>query len=116
LIDKRQDNEVIRRQLEEGGGVLGDSGIEIVTDQSKYPNELTNLPKMILLSNGEIMKKTENIVSIVGDLDHFGLRILTEPFQSEEEIALEENLPDKNVLIERLKMIFPYSDFSSEIN
>ena len=118
LIDKRHKNlEGIRQQLEEGGGVLGDSGIPVVTDLLKYPDELKNLPKMILLSNGEIMniKKYENIVSLVGDLDHFGLRVMTEPFMDEEEIALEQNMPDKNVLILRLKEIFPFSDFSSDI-
>jgi hypothetical protein len=81
----------------------------------KYPDELQNLPHMILLSNGYIMniKKHENIVSLVGDLDLFGLRVLTEPFMNEEEIALEQNMPDKNVLILRLKEIFPFSEFSS---
>ena len=72
---------------------------------------------MILLSNGDIMniKKYENLVSVVDDLDHFGLRVMTEPFMNEEEIALEENMPDKNSLIHRLKEIFPFSDFNSEI-
>ena len=117
-VDKRLKNlQGIRRQLEEGGGVQGDSGVPVVTDLSKYPNELKNLPKMILLTNGDIMsiKKFENIVSLVGDLDHFGLRVMTEPFRNEEEITLEESLPNKNVLIQRLKEIFPFSDFSSEI-
>ena len=118
LVDKRYKNlEGIRRQLEEGGGVLGDSGVPVITDLVKYPNELKNLPNMILLSNGEIMniKKVDNIVSLVGDLDHFGLRVITEPFMSEEELGLEESLPDKNVLIQRLQEIFPFSDFTSEI-
>ena len=72
---------------------------------------------MILLSNGDIMniKKESYILTLVGDLDHFGLRILTEPFRNEEEIALEQNMPDKNVLINRLKEIFPFSDYSSKI-
>ena len=89
----------------------------MVTDLLKYPDELKNLPNMILLSNGDIMniKKHENIVSLVGDLDHFGLRVMTEPFMNEEEIALEQNMPDKNVLILRLKEIFPFSDFISDI-
>ena len=83
----------------------------------KYPDELKNLPRMILLSNGDIMniKKESYILTLVGDLDHFGLRTLLEPFRNEEKIALEQNMPDKNVLINRLKEIFPFSDYSSKI-
>ena len=63
---------------------------------------------MILLSNDDIMtiKKFENIVSLVYVLDHFGLRVMTEAFMNEEQIALEEDIPDKIVLINRLNEIF----------
>ena len=61
------------------------------------------------------IRQFENILTLVGDLDYYGLRVMAEPFMNEEEMSLEENIPDKNVLISRLKEIFPLSDFSSEI-
>jgi hypothetical protein len=118
LIDPRtKDIAGLTRQLEENGGILGDSGIPIVTNLEKYPNEIKNLPYKILLSNGDIMNirttKT-NIISLTGDLDHFGIRVLAEPFQTEEELSLEQILPDKYVLKDRIKRIFPHSDFNDK--
>lgn len=122
MIDKRTKGLVeLRIQLEEGNGVLGDSGFPIITNENRFQDQdkLKNLPVYILLSNGEIVKlkeKKDNIVAITGKLDHFGLRVLTEPFLSELEIKTENELPDKNHLQQRLKLIFPQSDFTSEIS
>ena len=122
MIDKRTKGLVeLRIQLEEGNGVLGDSGFPIITNENRFQDQdkLKNLLVYILLSNGEIVKlkeKKDNIVAITGKLDHFGLRVLTEPFLSELEIKTENELPDKNHLQQRLKLIFPQSDFTSEIS
>ena len=122
MIDKRTKGLAeIRSQLEEGNGVLGDSGVPIITNEDRFPDQdqMKNLPIHILLSNGEIVKLKEtkdNIVALTGKLDHFGLRVLVEPFVSELEIKSENELPDKNHLLQRLKLIFPKSDFTSEIS
>ena len=118
LKDKRhREYQECRQQLELGGGVLGDSGIPVVTNREKFPNELENLPVMILLNNGEILKVKKNfsVLSILGNLDHFGLRVLVEPFENEQELTSEAFLPNQNILEDRLELIFPFSDFSDEI-
>ena len=43
------------------------------------------------------------------ELDHFSLRVLVEPFSSEED--LQGDLPPIDVLSERLKFIIPNSTF-----
>ena len=44
-------------------------------------------------------------------MDHFGLRKLAEPFQSEQELSEDENLTEIEVLKERINKIIPLSDF-----
>ena len=88
-----------------------------MADFEKHKGKLKTLPKLILLRNGEVLKlkKSGSILNILGSLNHFGLRVLAEPFSSEEELRNEESLPDRAVLEERLKKIFPFSDYGKEL-
>ena len=95
-------------------GFFGQSDIPLITNDVKYPDGLKFLPTYIHLSNGDIVKlkcKT-NILSFTGKLDHFGLRTLAEPFHSERELSEEQNMTDVQVLKDRIKTIFPLSDFT----
>ena len=114
VIDSRTKNRgKLQRDLEANDWVDGRSDIPLITNENKYPDGLQFLPIHISLSNGEIMKlkSKTNILSFTGKLDHFGLRTLAEPFQSEQELSEDENLTEIEVLKERINKIIPLSDF-----
>ena len=58
------------------------------------------------------LKCKTNILSFTGKLDHFGLRTLAEPFETERELSEEQNMTDLQVLKDRIKTIIPLSDFT----
>ena len=103
------------QQLTENN-VLGESQIRIHTNLHRYPHELENLPEWILLNNGRVMKLRDSpaVIEPTGRLDNFGLRVLCEPFESDEELLDEQDLPDIETLTQRLKQLFPSSSF--EVN
>ena len=110
------DKDLQMQQLTENNGVLGESQIRIHTNLHRYPHELEYLPEWILLSNGRVMKLRDShaVIEPTGRLDHFGMRVLCEPFESEEELLDEQDLPDIGTLTQRLKQLFPSSKF--EVN
>ena len=83
----------------------------------KHQGKSRTLPKLILLRNGEVLKlkKSVSILNLLGSLNHFGLRVLAEPFTSEEELRNEESLPNRAELEDQLKKIFPFSDYTKEL-
>ena len=111
----------LRQELTENNGVLGQSDICVHTNMNKYPNELKYLPQWVLLRNGSIMKlrKTKAVIAPTGRLDHFGMRILCEPFENEQELIDEQannaDLPDLETLEHRLKEMYPTSSFEVNI-
>ena len=117
--DKRSltDFDILRQQLSENRGIMGQSEVLIVTNMVRYPNELKFLPKWILLKNGMIMqlRNSPAVILPTGRLDNLGLRILCEPFVDEEEIRDEQrqfaDLPSIETLRQRLKQIYPSSSY-----
>ena len=114
LFDNRTRNiEVLKNELEANAGIkFGTLQIPLITNTEKYQDELQNvryLPELILLKNGKILKlkKKPKVILPIGDLDNTGLRILCEPYQSEQQLEDEEDLPAINILTERLKEVFP---------
>ena len=117
-LDKRTKGyENTKGELKNSGGIQGQSEQEVVADFEKHKGKLKTLPKLILLRNGEVLKlkKSGSILNILGSLNHFGLRVLAEPFSSEEELRNEESLPGRAELEDRLKKIFPFSDYGKEL-
>ena len=114
---RHHDKEALLQQLTENDGVLGVSDIPVITNTEKFPHELQFLPNWILLSDGTILKKKNkpNVILPRGKLDHIGMRVLCEPFESEQELIHElENdvpMPDIGTLQQRLKAVFPMSCF-----
>ena len=112
LLTKRDQTPQLLQELEENGGVIFDNGaIPVVTNETLFLNRPHFLPRDILLSNKQIIrrKKKPNLVMHNVELDHFSLRVLVEPFSSEED--LQGDLPPIDVLSERLKFIIPNSTF-----
>ena len=110
------DRDLQIQQLTENYGVLCEGQIRIHSNLHRYPHELEYLPEWILLSNGRVMKLRDShaVIEPTGRLDHFGMRVLCEPFESEEELLDEQDLPDIGTLTQRLKQLFPSSSF--EVN
>ena len=106
--------ELITQQLNENGGILGNSTIRVITNTERFPQEIKFLPDWIMLKNGTILKR-KNEPSVIlpsGNLDNFGMRVLCEPFESEQELIEEENqLPSIEILKQRMKVLFPMSSF-----
>ena len=114
LLDNRTRNiEVLKNHLEANAGIkFGTLQIPLITNTEKYQDELQNvsyLPELILLKNGSILKlkKKQKVILPIGDLDNTGLRILCEPYQSEQQLEDEEDLPAISILRDRLKEVFP---------
>ena len=107
------DLDLKRQELRENNGVLGESHIRIHTNLHRYPHELEYLPQWILLNNGRVMKLRESpaVIEPTGRLDHFGMRVLCEPFGNEEELTDDQGLPDIETLNQRLKEMCPTSSF-----
>ena len=117
-LDKRTKGyENTKRELANSGGIQGQSEQEVVADFVKHQGKSRTLPKLILLRNGEVLKlkKSVSILNLLGNLNHFGLRVLAEPFTSEEELRNEESLPNRAELEDQLKKIFPFSDYTKEL-
>ena len=114
------DWDLLRQELRENHGVSGQSDISIFTNLTKYPNELEYLPQWLELNNGKLMRLREAPAAIkpTGSLDNFGMRVLCEPFASEEELIDEQTnlvgLPSIETLSQRLKEMYPASNF--EVN
>ena len=114
---RHHDKEALLQQLTENGGVLGTSDIPVITNIEKFPHELQFLPNWILLTDGTILKRKNkpNVILPRGKLDHIGMRVLCEPFGSEQELLyeLENNvpMPEVGTLEQRLKVVFPKSCF-----
>ena len=111
----------LKQDLSENNGCMGQSDVRIVTNQLRYPNELEFLPECILLNNGKIMKlrKKPAVISPTGRLDNLGMRILCEPFGSEQELKDEQrmfvDIPSIEILSHRLKEIYPTSNYDIQI-
>jgi hypothetical protein len=121
--DPRFENDLdnVIQQLTENDGVWGESDISVITNWDKYPNELKHLPQWILLTNGKLMKLRKNpaVILPTGRLDHFGLRVLCEPFETEQQLIDEQRnnaaLPELETLQQRLKEMYPTSSFEIHI-
>ena len=104
---------MLKNHLEANAGIkFGTLQIPLITNTEKYQDELQNvsyLPELILLKNGSILKlkKKQKVILPIGDLDNTGLRILCEPYQSEQQLEDEEDLPAISILRDRLKEVFP---------
>ena len=104
--------ENLTRQLEGTNGIqMGEQNIPLYTNTEKFPGRLKYLPEFILLSNKKVLKlkKTKNVILTTGELTHFSLRVLCEPFETEEELVDEMDLPSLETLQERLKLMLPFS-------
>ena len=114
-LDKRNKRryEEKKEELRANNGILGETLTPVICDFDKYPDKTRFLPEMILLKNGVIMKIKSggNVVRMIGSLDHYGLRVLLEPFKNEQDLANEIELPPREVLEERLKMLFPSGNY-----
>ena len=67
-----------------------------------------------MLNNGTILKRKNKPCVILpsGNLDNFAMRVLCEPFESEQELIEEKNqLPNIEILKQRMKVLFPMSSF-----
>ena len=106
-----------KQELVANNGILGESSIPLLADFEKYPGKTRFLPEMILLSDGEIMKLKSkgSVIRLIGRLDHFGLRVLMEPFKNEDALINEYSLPSRSMLEQRLKQMFEFSDYSDEL-
>ena len=112
IFNKRRYEEK-KEELRANNGILGETLTPVICDFDKYPDKTRFLPEMILLKNGVIMKIKSggNVVRMIGSLDHYGLRVLLEPFKNEQDLANEIELPPRAVLEERLKMLFPSGNY-----
>ena len=106
-----------KQELVANNGILGESSIPLLADFEKYPGKTRFLPEMILLSDGEIMKLKSkgSVIRLIGRLDHFGLRVLMEPFENEDALIDEYSLPSRTMLEQRLKQMLEFSDYSDEL-
>ena len=79
----------------------------------KYQGKSKTLPKLILLQNVELLKlkKSVSILNILGKLNHFGLRVLAEPFNSEEDLTLEKTWKMDRCLC--LRLLLRWADTNS---
>lgn len=118
LLDKRSKGSgTVVRRLEANNGILmGNHNVPLVTNSNKFPNGLKTLPEYILLKNKTVLKlkRKPNIVIPTGPLNKFGLRVLVEPFQSEQELQNGETLPPMETMKSRLKEILPLSSYVFE--
>lgn len=119
-LDKSKNNINIgnlRRQLSATGVVYSPTGlVPVVTNSQRFQNCPPNLPSHILLSNGSILqlRKRPGILCQTGLWNHYGLRIVCEPFADENELLEEVNLPDITGLEDRFKQMFPFSACPTE--
>lgn len=116
LLEKRRITQQLMNDLENSNGVLyRNDSIPVITNEEKYPNRHQFLPSEILLSNKQVLrlKKCESLMLPNVKLTPFGLRVLIEPFSTEEELH-EEPPPPLNVLAERLKLVHTKSNFVIE--
>ena len=112
LLEKRRINPQLIHDLEMNDGVLyREQSIPVITNEGKFPERPEFLPSEILLSNKSVLrlKKKENLMLPNVPLTLFGLRVLVEPFNSEDE--LQEDIPNEDELTRRLNSIFPKSNF-----
>ena len=115
------DLDMLRQQLRENNGVSGESDKRVLTNLTKYPNELRYLPNWIQLKNGKLMtlRKTPAAIKPTGSLNNFGMRILCEPFENEQELIDEQSklvdLHSIETLSQRLKEMYPTYNFEVNI-
>ena len=57
------------------------------------------------------LRESPAVIEPTGRLDHFGMRVLCEPFGNEEELTDDQGLPDIETLNQRLKEMCPTSSF-----